>query len=210
MQFDTLPPSLYTLGAILPDPSLYHLILTSVCQLKLKDKGEGAVNGLCYNQKRSNLLTLIKWQGRIQRGGSGGSSTPLRSDTTANLVAIWQIFVTDKQQLVAKTNNKLTGLALNGSFSSLLGLKQPSLSSNGLQERVNEGHGQHFRDVAKNLRLHFARVWLSTSLPQILNTPLNGALIGKTLVDLQRGDIPVSMDQFVLTATARPDRNPDL
>ena len=47
--------------------------------------------------------------------------------------------VTDKQQLVAKTNNKLTGLALNGSFSSLLGLKQPSLSSGCVQERVNEG-----------------------------------------------------------------------
>ena len=41
---------------------------------------------------------------------------------------------TDKQQLVAKTNNKLTGLALNGSFSSLLGLEQPSLSSSCLQE----------------------------------------------------------------------------
>ena len=37
--------------------------------------------------------------------------------------------VTEKQQLVAKTNNKLTELALNSSFSSLLGLKQPFLSS---------------------------------------------------------------------------------
>ena len=79
--------------------------------------------------------------------------------------------VTDKQQLVAKTNNKLTGLALNGSFSSLLGLKQPSLSSSCLQERVNEGCGQRFGGVAKILRARFARVWLSTSLPQILDTP---------------------------------------
>ena len=69
--------------------------------------------------------------------------------------------VTDKQQLVAKTNNKLTGLALNGSFSQLLGLKQPSLSSSCLQERVNEGHGQRFVGMAKN----FARVHLAQHLP---------------------------------------------
>ena len=58
--------------------------------------------------------------------------------------------VTDKQQLVAKTNNNLTGLALNGGFSSLLGLKQPSLSSSCLQERINEGCGQLFGGVAKD------------------------------------------------------------
>ena len=57
---------------------------------------------------------------------------------------------TKKQQLIAKTNNKLTGLTLNGIFLSLLGLKQPSLSSNRLQERVNEGRGQRFGGVAKN------------------------------------------------------------
>ena len=60
------------------------------------------------------------------------------------------IIVTDMQQLIAKTNNKLTGLALNGSFSLLLGLKQPSLSSSCLRERVNEGRGQRFGGVAKN------------------------------------------------------------
>ena len=57
--------------------------------------------------------------------------------------------VTEKQQLIAKTNNKLTGVALNGSFSLLLGLKQPSLSSSCLRERVNEGRGQRFGGVAK-------------------------------------------------------------
>ena len=57
--------------------------------------------------------------------------------------------VADKQQLVAKTNNKLTGFALNDSFSLLLGLKQPSLSSSCLQERINEGCGQSFGGVAK-------------------------------------------------------------
>ena len=55
-----------------------------------------------------------------------------------------------KQQLVAKTNNKLIGHTLNGSFSSLLGLKQPSLSSSCLQECVNEGRGQRFGGMAKN------------------------------------------------------------
>ena len=63
--------------------------------------------------------------------------------------------VTDKQQLVAKTNNKLTGLALNDSFLLLLGLKQPFLPSSCLQERVNEGRGQRFGGVAKN----FARAF---------------------------------------------------
>ena len=80
--------------------------------------------------------------GACPAGGSGDSNTPLRSGTTANLVA--------KQQLVAKINNKLSGLALNGSFSSLLGLKQPSLSSSCLQEHVNEGRGQYFGGMAKN------------------------------------------------------------
>ena len=57
---------------------------------------------------------------------------------------------TNKQQLVANTNIELTGLALNGSFSSLLGLKQPSLSSSCLQECVNEGRGQRFGGMAKS------------------------------------------------------------
>ena len=86
--------------------------------------------------------------GACLAGGSGGSSTPLRSGITANGSCVTAI-VTDKQQLVAKTNNKLTGLTPNGNFSSLLGLKQPSLSSSCLQERVNEGRGQHFGGGAK-------------------------------------------------------------
>ena len=57
--------------------------------------------------------------------------------------------VTDKQQLVAKTNNKLTGLALNGSFSSLLGPKQPSLSSSCVQERVDEGVAKIFASALR-------------------------------------------------------------
>ena len=69
--------------------------------------------------------------------------------------------VADKQQLIAMTNNKLTGFALNDSFSLLLGLKQPSLSSSCLQERVNEGCDQSFGCVAKN----FARARLAQLLP---------------------------------------------
>ena len=115
----------------------------------------------------------IWYSGACPAGGSGGSSTPLRSGTTAaNLVlSCVKAIVTDKQQLVAKTNNKLTGLTLNSSFSSLLGLKQPSLSSSCLQERVNEGRGQRLGAWLKILCTRFARVWLSTSLPQILDTP---------------------------------------
>ena len=59
--------------------------------------------------------------------------------------------------------------SLNSVFSSSLGLKQPSLSASYLQERVNEGRGQRFGGVAKD----FARDRPSTSLLQILDTPLN-------------------------------------
>ena len=98
------------------------------------------------------------------------------------------IIVIDKQQLVAKTSNKLPGLVLNGSFLSLLGRKQPSFLSSCVQERVNEGRGQRFGSVAKNfaraLHAHLAYglwrmaygLWLmaySTYLPQILDTPLS-------------------------------------
>ena len=72
--------------------------------------------------------------------------------------------VTDKQQLIAKTNNKLTGLALNGSISLLLGLKQLSLSSSCLQERVNEGRGQRFEGVA-NTFARALRARLAQHLP---------------------------------------------
>ena len=115
------------------------------------------------------LLLCVTIQGRVQRGGSGGWSTPqAKVWHNSQLSSCVTTIVTDKQQLIAKTNNKLTGLAQNGSISLLLGLKQPSLSSSCLQERVNEGCGHRLGGVAKI----FARVRLSTYLPQILDTPL--------------------------------------
>ena len=82
-------------------------------------------------------------------GGLRGLEHPPKVWHNSQLRSCVTTIVTDKQQLVAKTNNKLTGLALSSSFSSLLGLKQPSLSSSCLQEYVNEGCGQRFRGVAK-------------------------------------------------------------
>ena len=111
----------------------------------------------------------------VSGGGLRGLEHPPKVWHNSQLSSCVTTIVSDKQQLVAKTSNKLTALALNGSFSSLLGLKQllhASLSSNCLQERVNEGRGRHFGGVAKSLHAHFARVWLSTSLLQTLDTPL--------------------------------------
>ena len=86
---------------------------------------------------------------------------PLRSGTTANLViSCVTIIVADKQQLVAKTNNKLTGLALNGS-SSLIAIRLSlTLSSNCLQERVNEWRDQSFWGVAKEFAGHAPETYL--------------------------------------------------
>ena len=109
--------------------------------------------------------------GACPAGGLRGLEHPPKVWLNSQLSSCVTTIVTNKQQLIAKTNNKLTGLALNGSISLLLGLKQPSLSSSCLQERVNEGRGRRFGGVAKN----FARVWLSTYLPQILDTPLGHA-----------------------------------
>ena len=89
----------------------------------------------------------------MSSGGLRGLEHPPKVWHNSQLSSCVTTIVTDKQQLIAKTNNKLTGLALNGSFSLLLGLKQPSLSSSCLRERVNEGRGQRFGGVAK----HFAR-----------------------------------------------------
>ena len=89
----------------------------------------------------------------VSSGGIRGLEHPPKVWHNSQLSSCVTTIVTDKQQLIAKTNNKLTGLALNGSFSLLLGLKQPSLSSSCLQERDNEGRGQHFGGVAK----YFAR-----------------------------------------------------
>ena len=111
----------------------------------------------------------------VSSGGLRGLEHPPKVWHNSQLSSCVTTIVTDKQQLIAKTNNKLTGLALNGSFSLLLGLKQPSLSSICLRERVNKGRGQRFGGVAKILRARSARVWLSTYLPQILDTPLSQA-----------------------------------
>ena len=108
----------------------------------------------------------------MSSGGLRGLEHPPKVWLNSQLSSCVTTIVTAKQQLIAKTNSKLTGLALNGSFMLLLGLKQPSLSSSCLQERVNEGRGQRFEGVAKILRARSARVWLSTYLPQILDTPL--------------------------------------
>ena len=69
-------------------------------------------------------------QGRVQRGGGGlrGLEHPPKVWHNSQLSSCMITIVTDKQQLVAKTNNKFTGLTLNGSVSSLQGLKQPSLT----------------------------------------------------------------------------------
>ena len=77
----------------------------------------------------------------VSSEGRRGLEHPPKVWHSSQLSSCVTTIVTDKQQLVAKTNNKLTGLALNGSFSQLLGLKQPSLSSSCLQERINEGRG---------------------------------------------------------------------
>ena len=96
----------------------------------------------------------------MSSGGLRGLEHPPKVWHNSQLSSCVTTIVTDKQQLVARTNIKLTGLALNGCFSSLLGLKQPSLSSSCVQERVNEGRGRRFWGVAK----HFARAHASRAL----------------------------------------------
>ena len=93
----------------------------------------------------------------MSSGGLKGLEHPTKVWHNSQLSSCVTTILTDKQQLVAKTNNKLTGLTLNGSFSSLLGLKQPSLSSSCVQECVNEGRGQRFGGVAK----YFVRALLA-------------------------------------------------
>ena len=82
----------------------------------------------------------------------------------------------DNRQLVARTNNKLTIRSLNNSFLSILGqnslLCQPAIY---LQERVSEGRGQRFGGGARD--------WLSTSLLQLLDTPLASPQISFILVE---------------------------
>ena len=82
--------------------------------------------------------------------------------------------IIDNWQLLPTINLLASKIrSLNSVFSSSLGLKQPSLSASYLQERVNEGRGQRLGGVAKNFaRARFARDRPSTSLLQILDTPL--------------------------------------
>ena len=100
----------------------------------------------------------------VSSGGLRGLEHPPKVQHNSQLSSCVTTIVTDKQQLVAKTNNKLTGLTLNGSFLSLLGLKQPSLSSSYLQERVNEGRGQRFGGVTKTFA-HALHTRLAQHLP---------------------------------------------
>ena len=82
---------------------------------------------------------------------------------------ILSMILIDNWQLLPTINLLASKIrSLNSVFSSSLGLKQPSLSASYLQERVSEGRGQRFGGVAKN----FARDQPSTSLLQILDTPL--------------------------------------
>ena len=83
-------------------------------------------------------------------GGVRGLEHPPKPCNVWHNSQLSSCVTTNKQQLVANTNIELTGLALNGSFSSLLGLKQPSLSSSCLQECVDEGRGQRFEGMAKS------------------------------------------------------------
>ena len=64
----------------------------------------------------------------VSSGGLKGLEHPPKVWHNCQLSSCVTTIVTNKQQLIAKTNNKLTELALNNSFSQLLGLKQPSLS----------------------------------------------------------------------------------
>ena len=63
----------------------------------------------------------------MSSGGLRGLEHPPKVWHSCQLSSCVTTIATDKQQLVAKTNNQLTELTLNSSFSSLLGLKQPSL-----------------------------------------------------------------------------------
>ena len=117
----------------------------------------------CHDIEKDVLISSKKWWNAchchwniplwirgVSSGGLRGLEHPPKFWHNSQLSSCVTTIVTDKQQLIAKTNNKLTGLALNDSFSLLQGLKQPSLSSSCLRERVNEGRGQRFGGVAKN------------------------------------------------------------
>ena len=110
------------------------------------------VHIVVVQQSHSTVSLCSSVQGRVRGGGGGvrGLEHPPKPCNVWHNSQLSSCVTTNKQQLVANTNIELTGLALNGSFSSLLGLKQPSLSSSCLQECVNEGRGQRFGGMAKS------------------------------------------------------------
>ena len=63
---------------------------------------------------------IILYSRGVSSGGLRGLERPAKVWYNSQLSSCVTTIVTDKQQLVAKTNNKLTGLTLNGSFSQLL------------------------------------------------------------------------------------------
>ena len=116
--------------------------------------GMNILTSSCYTRCKSRAPPISGVGGAsgrrgVSSGGLRGLEHPPKVWPNSQLSSCVTTIVTEKQQLIAKTNNKLTGVALNGSFSLLLGLKQPSLSSSCLRERVNEGRGQRFGGVAK-------------------------------------------------------------
>ena len=105
----------------------------------------------------------------VSSGGLRGLEHPPKVWHNSQLSSCMTTIVTDKQQLVAKTNNKLTGLALNGSFSSLLRPKTVFFVI--FKNALMKGAVKILGAWLKILRARFTLVWLSTSL-QILDTRL--------------------------------------
>ena len=101
---------------------------------------------------------------------SGSWSTPLSSGTTARSAAQWQLrsMIIDNWQLLPTINLLASkNRSLKSSFSSPLGLGQPSLSASYVytfQNALIRGHGQHLGGMAKMFCMRFTYVWLSTSL----------------------------------------------
>ena len=104
----------------------------------------------------------------MSSGGLRGLEHPPKVWHNSQLSSCVTTILTDKQQLVAKTNNKLTGLALNGSFSSLLDLLKTAffvIHQAVFKNALTRGVVNILWAWLKNLRARLA-------LPQILDTPL--------------------------------------
>ena len=108
---------------------------------------------------------------------SGSWSTPLSSGTTVRLYGISvTTIVTHSRKLVATTNNKLTAMWNSLPKQLFLLARRPKTAFfvSQLPSRMSwlVGVVAEFGAWLKILRAHFARNRLSTSLPQILDTPL--------------------------------------